>query len=124
MIEKMTTAQEFIDSYPRMKEIPLAVGSARLLLSMCLSGEYSGLKLVLNKKIVGYVFYYIDGKTCKIIGLWCKNNFVFFRDGLYKYAEGLGCNKVRGISNLSDRAYREVMGMKKVYTVYERKIGG
>ncbi len=121
-IEQMTTAEDFITAYPLMKKIPLATDSDRLTLSYCLSGEYSGLKLIKDNLVVGYVFYYIENKICKIIGLWCENNFSLFKDSLFSHAKEIGCKKVRALSNLNGEAYEILTGMRKMYSVYEKEV--
>ena len=121
-IKLIHSPEEFISRYDWIKQIDYTDMEPYECLGRCLSGRYSGC-IGYKDKAVGIVIYYIyDTDKCWVVGLWAKNNLEGFQKLFYDELKSMGIKTVRSSTTLSDTAYERLMGMKKLWSVYERAL--
>jgi len=121
-IKPITNPEDYIRYYPWIKDLNYSDMTPPLCLSRCLSGQYKGLLGLKKDKPVGIVIYWTKGDFCFVVGLWCKNNLSGFQNQFWDMMKNQGIKTVRSSTTRPEEAYGRLMGMKKLWTVYERKL--
>jgi len=121
-ITQITDKKDFIRHYDWIKECGFTDISPENVLANCLLGKYWGFVGELDGKDVGIAIGYTKGTMAYIVGLWCKNNLSKFLDSFIQLLKDNGYKTIRASSDHPEKAYARLMGMEKLWSIYEREL--
>ena len=117
-IKQITDPEDFIKHYDWIKECNFVDIAPEIVLANCLTGKYWGFIV----EDIGMVIGYTKGTMAYIVGVWAKNNLSKFLGSFLKLLKDSGYKTMRACSDHPEKAYERLMGMKKLWTVYERTL--
>lgn len=122
LFKKMTSPEHIIAVYPWFQDIDFSDTSPAICLSKCLAGEYEIDLAIKGEDAVGIVIYRMQGDYCWVVGSWCKNNLKGFPDMFFINLKDRGIKRVRCSSTRDPRAFAKVMGMDRLWSVFEKEL--
>ena len=122
IIARITNKEDFIKYYYLMKDIPLFDITPETCLAKCLTGEFWGYLGTGGKEPVCIVIGRDYGKMAFIVGVWAKNSLKPFLSSFWAILKDQGYTTARSSSMFDIEAYQKLLGMKKLWTVYEREL--
>ncbi len=91
-------------------------------LGKCLTGEYTVVGAIKDDEIVGFAAYVVNGNYAVVVATCLIHNLKQFRDDFFAGLKAQGIEVVLAESNREENAYQRIMGLKKIYSVYERRL--
>ena len=111
---------DFVKYYGWIQQIPFVDITPEICLARCLTGQYQGVTGLIKGQPIGIAVYYIKDDMAFIVGLWAKNQVVRFKELFLDYLKKNNIKVIRSVSKLPSESYSKLMGMEKLWSVYER----
>ena len=121
-IIKIKDKEDFITYYKWIKQCNFVESSPDQILLNCLNGTYFGFLAKDKGKVKGMAVCKAVGSMVFIVGCWCKNNVANFNNAFFDKLKAEGFKTARSSSYRDIAAYEKVIGMRKLWTVYERTL--
>lgn len=113
---------QIAEKYEWFSKLPGGNIPWELMLSRCLTGQYSTLFGTLDDVPVGFICFEDRKPTVFIIGLYGPNKIKHFYDLVFETFRTQGYNYVKAASAFPTEAYERLTGFKKLYSIYGRDI--
>lgn len=85
-------------------------------------GEYFALVGYDSHKPTALVICKSEGTTCFVVGLYAKNSLRKVLDEFLVKLKDAGFESLRSLTNHKEEPYERLLGMKRLWSVYERKL--
>ena len=119
-IKAIEKKEDFIGYYDWIRAIDYSDITPEICLARCLVGDYIGMIGIKEGETVGIIIYKITGSDCWVVGLWCTNNLSGFQSKFFEFLKKKGVTKVRSSTTRPEKGYGKLMGMRRLWTVYEK----
>ncbi len=116
------TPKEILSIAPMFDEIDFVKTTPLECLGKCLTGEYTVVGAIKDNEIVGFAAYVVRDTSAVIVATCLINNLKQFRDDFFNGLKLQGIATILAESTREENAYQRIMGLEKVYSVYERSL--
>ena len=121
-ITTINDTKEFIQYWDWIQEIPPLDDTHEQILGHCLLGNYLGLKLYLNGRVVGIVIYKPINSFIFIVGVYVKKHMNLFVEDAYAFFKKNGYSEVRAYTTHNEESFAKITKMQKVCSLFRKEI--